>query len=143
MLDKHITREFTDTLFKALKKYAKKYESDEKDMRVFFNLDTEGQTVYQIYQTVNGQMKFRETVSFKALIDVKIDILQKEKKMPPIINLVLLSLNDDLKMEPMSARMMLMSYEGKLRMCLFESNTYKKDVSVEEIIEILSKLVIE
>jgi hypothetical protein len=143
MLDKIIQKEFSDSIFKAIKKYAAKYNADTKNIRVFFSLDESGENVYQVYEMTTGQMKMRETVGFKELLGIKIDILKKSQKIPPIINLTLLSLNSSKQMEPMTARMMMSEYEGSLRMCLFQKDKYIEDITAEQIAEIISQIVMQ
>lgn len=146
---KLIADEFQGTVFKAVAKYAKKYETDPDNIRIDFSLDEKSENVYKVFVAANGKMEMKEVVSFRDLLDVKIDILQKSKKIPPIIQVTLLMLNDEKGMQDNSARIIMSKYpvtgkEGKkehvLRMCLFDKNVYKEDVSFEKILELLSKL---
>jgi hypothetical protein len=151
MLDatKMIADEFKSTVFKAVERYAKRYGVDSEAIRIDFSLDPSGEVLYKIFVARVGNMEFKEHVSFKDLLDVKIDILQKSKKIPPIIQVTLLTLNDEKGMDECSARIIMCKYQvtGKdnkkeyiLRMCLYDKNVYKEDVSFGKIIEILTNL---
>jgi hypothetical protein len=151
MLDatKLISDEFKSTVFKAVERYGKKYGVDPENIRLDFSLDDNGENVYKILVAVDGKMECKEQVSFRELLDVKIDILQKSKKIPPIIQVTLLTLNDEKGMDEHAAKIVMCKYpvSGKdnkkehiLRMCLFDKNVYREDVSFEKIIEILSNL---
>lgn len=79
------------------------------------------------------------------MIGVKIDFLQKEKKVPPIVQATLLMMNDENGMEDFSARMMMSKIidpktsGNKLYMYLYNKDKPVKEVTFEDIIDLIQK----
>ncbi len=145
MQQQYVVNEFEKTCKNAFKIFSKKHGCLPAEIQIMMGLeiDEKAEEVVKNTYSICRNYKIIQSVTFKELLDVKIDFTGKSKFVPPIIANNILSLSSARELAADHLQVLIMPNAPGVRICLFNWNqkdktkqpVYLSDISALDIIK--------